>query len=460
LKERLPLNLNLTKTEVVQFIYKLRKDRTNITTLFQPQFRALLHFIYPQDGYVYIQRTPIINLQFYDDFIRFLNVNFKGELEAYVINCFNQEHYLNLHALLCYQRVLNSDLLKIITERLKERLSAFIETFNLIPVDYETKTLATTNPYFYRCLNQIGPEQFEADIILLINAAFLKCDDKRWSARIFFAIGIFRSDSFEFTFRLEKCVDYEKREPVWEIRYPPGTAIGRGGTTHDPPESGKPVNASTKKRRADFHTLIAFVGIALTLSTILINSMPPPKSDFEVRAEEISSQLPPLDKLYLNLDQSVVEKIEYLNSDNLSIIQQEDIEFNIENTNLPRNQGFIDEQINVEVKNTTDRELVLITQPFGGFKVVYYFVSPHESIIIRTPFISIRVYTGTSPQMIEYLNEEGESVSHFRFNVFTPSDRREFKIYHNVNMLRVRGSKRQIIISNNGEGYVLKQLKL
>ncbi|MFT5819370.1 MAG: hypothetical protein ACI8ZM_000593 [Crocinitomix sp.] len=435
------------KKDVLLFMYTLRKEKDNLETFFQDEYFGLRLILQYEYDLAYPPKPYAGELTFEDDFIRFLAVHFDVGLKESVKLCIRKENYYALHSLLSYNRVLSSNLLLFIRQKMAAEINVLIQAVIEDLAQFPLNIAVASVPDFFRCLNKLGGKYFESDIERLLQLILAENDNGEWCLQILYAIGTFKAENYETQKLLETNRKRAYKAGVREVSNPKDKINGRRGTKHKKP----------RRILAGFLLMPILIVCFIKIGTLIMFNLEP-EIDYSVPNEMFSP--PDIEGLFQGTDQTFVDNILFLHSGKADIFQETPIKFNIENTKLPTYQNTFDEDIEIEILNTSNKELVLIAQHFGKFSNLCYCVSPNQSITITTNLIGFRIYGGASPQIVDYIDLDGDTHSHFRFKTFTDEDERELKIYHHVNMLRTKGSKRQIIISNKGKGYQLKKLKL
>jgi hypothetical protein len=444
LKAQARINDEINKNDVAQIIQSLRKDQEHISTLFDVDFDVLRQILRGDGDFVYMSVQRKMNIQFKSNFIQFLTDNFQNELNVYVENCFKESHYYGLYSLLRYAPVLSSEFLQSIGQRMEQKIVYMMETMRLGSEGMAEKIQAAANPFFYRCLNLLGAINYEADVAFLLNTTLEFVKDKRLYLRILFSIGSFESasESAKDVFAKNKKIAFDAG--VREEDYKESQFVERGGTI------------IKKRSKADGESsynwawLIAVI-LIFSLRSILSDSNDIKRVDFN--ADDIWEHYDRKIVIQSNsTDQDFVDLMKYLHSDSIEIVGSEDIPFDLERTNLPTNQVSVFGNNRLDIKNDTEFKMVIIAQKLGVNEPLFYCLSPNEQIKVQPQLSKIRIYSGENPQLVDYIDQNGDTLNHFRFNTFTIADMWNFDILHNVYTIN-GGSGKKLIRITMGEEF-------
>ncbi|NOQ74181.1 MAG: hypothetical protein GQ574_19390 [Crocinitomix sp.] len=455
LKAQVRLDNTLDTNDVVKIVHALRKEKVNIATLFQGGFKGLLDILQSENEFVYKVNSRFTQLKFEPDFIRFLASNFEDELKNYVERCIRVDHYYGLHSLLYYTPVISSELLQLISRRLEQKLDFMIESMRIGSEQIEIKTQAAANPFFYRCLNRLGGIQFESDISTLLNTTLEHIKTKKWNFRILFAQGAFRaiSDNLKEALAQNKTIAFNAG--TREKTYPAGKPKGKGGTTISRFNSGRKRRPENKASGGSYHY---FIWPIIVAGMLLLRMITADHNDRKIEFPSNFQETITLeDVLHLGTTKGgFVDLMKYLHSDTVEIIAQRDIAFNLKNTNLAPGQTSVISASSLYIKNDTERSIVVIAERHGLANSLYYCLNPNQQIAVLPQLSSIRIYSGNEPQIIDYMDDKGDILSHFRFNEFTQLDLWNLEAKHSVNAVFNTGGKQLITITLSQSAYRVK----
>lgn len=449
LRRKVALNERFNKKEIGQLISFLRKEKENIATLFQEDFEPFLHILKSNVESVRGNNHRVKSLDFKDDFIRFLSENFEDKLRKVAEQCLISGNYYALYALLKFDIILSSDLLQFIYQKMNEVLNDLIERAQIDSEQFKTDTIPATNPFFFRCLNKLYPVRFELNISTFLDLVIKKTENEDWGFRILYALGNFNAKNFNTQHLLRDNKDKAYHAGVREVHYPKDKLDGSGE-----------VRLEKNKKEKTFALLKFFPLFILVINVVVVIILVQYSEYISSENSKKMFNSPKLEGAMSHLDKTKVDLLNFLHSDSVNIIEQKDIEFNIENCDLPFSQAEIGTELPIEIKNETEFNLMLIAHHFGNFTSNFYCLSPKESIKIPDLLMGIRVYAGSVPQIIKYVNAQGDTLSHFRFNNFSVENEQNFNFYHHINPVNNKSSKTEIRIELENSSFVLKKEEL
>lgn len=444
LKAQVRMDDNLSGNEVIQIVTTLRKEKDNLAILFRSEFKPLLSILRDENAFVYVFQTQVPPLNFDEDFTRFLEEGFEEVFKAYVENCLREDHFYGLSSLLCFSSVLSAELLEMISKRLEQRVDFMIESMRLGSKGIEGKTIAATNPFFYRCLNKLGAIQFETDIAMLLNTTLEYITNKVWYVRILFAIGAFEAVDANTKDVLKQNRAIARKAGVIEEQYPPGKPKGRGGTL---------VNTRLKKKSetGKFSYLGWIIVLVIFYSVKVLINTDSNKPEFKMSENfknilADTSDSPNYVNLNLPKDQNFVDLMLFLHSDSIEVVSRQNISFNLPATHLADGQTVVrgDGESDLDIKNETEQRIVVIAQKWGFSEPLFYCLNPNQTMTVQPQLEGVRIYKGEIPQIIEYKDSSGIVRSHFRFKTFTDEDKLNFTEYHKTETI-MHMSKNQLI---------------
>jgi hypothetical protein len=467
---------NLDRNDVVQIIDVLRKDKANIALLFQPEFKALVAILRSDVGFIMLNKTITKSVTTNDDFVRFLSDNFEVRFKAYIEKCLRKDHYYALHSLLCFSPVLSTGILGMIGQRLTQKLDFMIESIRLGSELIEAKVVPAANPFYFRCLNKIGAIQFEEEVGNLLNATTRHLTNKNLKLRIVFSIGILEATNAATQEVFAKNKRIAIKAGVSEITYPNGVKKGKGGTTfsrqrsdfgaHDERKRNAQHDKAMRKSRAvvaEYNTrakkqesnsgpAVKLIGLILVVGIVVLRAITVShnkNSSYDMPDINFQTSDKMIEKLQNDIaeEQEFIDRMKYLHSDSVEILTETSISFNLENTRLAPHQSQITGETNLQIRNLTDCDLLIIGNKNSYFKQKYYCVERGQKISVHTELNSFRIYGGNYPEMVNYINAKGDTMRHFRFGSMTPLNLSKLdNVYHTRKKFR-NGRVRLITIS-------------
>jgi hypothetical protein len=447
LKADVRLDDSVNLNDVIKIVDSLRRDKTNIATLYHNDFKALRDILKSESEFIFYDKLRIKPLEFRADFIPFLNTDFEDELKTYINRCLKEDHYYALHSFLFYSTVFSAELLQMISLKFEQKLDYLIETMRLGSEYMEEKIEPAMNPFFYRCLNRLDRIQFEDDISTLLNSTIAHVQYQNSYVRILFALGAFKAigDDLKDALVGNRKIAYEAG--IREKTYAPKKPKGKGGTIIRMSNSVHLVKRPGEKNSYGISYHIAWPIIVIII--FLFRWFGPDNNDKKFHIPTSYSET----VLMQDFVQIGVEKVDfiaqmnYLHSDTVNIIRQKEIPFNLKSTRLAVGQTQVMGNNRLNIKNETERSFVVVAEKYGSVNPLFYCLKPKELIPVQSQIASVRIYAGYEPQMIDFVNKEGDMLSHFRFNDFTESDQSCFKREHIVNTVFNSNEKQIISIS-------------
>lgn len=122
------------------------------------------------------------------NFPEFIDAYFRKELDRYLERCIRKEYFNALHSLLYYKNLLPHSFIDVVGERLSRKLEVGVEYMRIRSQNLDEKIAYFTNPYFFRCLTQIGAIQFSGHIVDLLKETIDGPIREDYQFQIFFAM--------------------------------------------------------------------------------------------------------------------------------------------------------------------------------------------------------------------------------------------------------------------------------
>lgn len=432
LKAEVRLNQKLNLNEVETILRIIREHKQELTRLYHPWFKTLRDILMNPQSFTVSARTEPYDLAVDEKLEDFFSAFFNETLVEYASLCIQQDHYNALNALVLYKDILPSGLLDDVREKCVRKIEYGTECINLDVQNLETKIACLTNPFFYRTLNKLGSGGFENCLIDLLNAGIehLQKPKRKLFMHFLYAAGFFvavRSDlRTVFESNQQLAVRYGIREKV----YSAFEKDQKGGTVHLSEKASVISSGVESKGKNGAGCGVAGGGFVIVLIILKILLFGGRALKDEVKFEypvdyydPVNYEMDYTDQILQQPDSGGIcylnELAFYLQSDEPNILQETDIDFAIEETNLnPVVKLF--EFKEIDFVNKTSQPVIILTSGLSGIEAV--FVDSGEtgkSSVLNKKFV---IYTGIGPQRIRYLDENDIPKEGFRFRYFSASD--------------------------------------
>lgn len=456
LKAEMKLNQSLDLNQIELILHILKNHQTELKILFTPRFTDLVEILKIRNGFYLTDKEGRFTFTDEENISEFVTTFFSRDLSAYAAVCMAQDHYRGLHTLLLYAEILPVSVKDEISKKCLLKIEFWTECIKINASQLKEKIRPVMNPFFYRCLNQLGVIQFESAVINLYNTNLsIEYRHKSLFMRIVFSMGFLKVIRQDFRESLERNHNTARIEGVCEVEYGETEEGQKGGTfvikkellppvpdylTAKGPKPMRPRERSQTGIKYGYNNgekkinpiaVIAVSGIMFLL-VFLFGGQPNSEREdllFDFKIPEINippSFSKPKAELNIVADDSVMfgvnDKAVLMQTGDFEIRKVKNIEFDIDKTNLTSlgDNGF---GIEARYINLTDQPVIIV---FLGWYCI--FIDAGESCFasLSSRFV---VYTGSDPQMITYKNSEGEIKKDFRFGSFSE---RDSKILHRI----------------------------
>ncbi len=458
-KAEVKLNDSLDMNDLEQVIQVIRHHKQDMIWLMSEELKLIKSILTNPEKFLFKKGEVSINTAIdKTTFSQFLETYFSKELRFYVDHCIKNEFYNSLHSLLKFQSILTPQLLDEIQQKLSNKLSYAVECVAILATDISRKISYCTNPFFYRVLSQLGSGHYENLIIELLNTTINKLNKKKLHWEIVFAMGSFvaQGESLKNTLRSNKSTAFQHGVRETKINRITGRATGGASS------SGSAIRDEDKSKGSNKGVLMIFFVIAIIVLMIFsisecqrkkrINDVmyedywaPSIESDPDfydengdlmdnlqnkLRSElsELNSSISPEE---LSTQANNFEKvINYLHSDDVEFLVKETILFEIDATELNNHIGKDQSVQNVSLINFLDTRLVIQSRSLKWNR--YHVVEPADTVMLSYATIGLKFYIGEDPIIVDYIDENGETKSHFMFAEVTEEQLEEFNNFHNL----------------------------
>lgn len=430
LKAEVKLSQNIDLNDVDMILLILRNNKPELKILYHPWYRKLREILTQPTIFTVSSQVEIFSFAPNEKFNDFISKYFGKTLSEYASFCIQQDHYNALNTLLLYKEILPAVLLDDISKKCKQKIEFGTECINVKSQNIQQKIECLTNPYFYRCLNKLGAVGYESPLIELLNTGIenLQKTNKALFVRFLYAAGFFepvRSDlktvftdnqnmAFGHGVREKKYISHEKDQKGGT--YQVSTGIFSGSQSS---QSGQ--GKSKSGRGAGIGAFGGGVVIILILIKVIIFGSRMNRNEYKMpEYYEMPTYNDDFgdgsDAVFDTMLCSINEKAMYMQTGDLDVREENDIEFKIEETNFSLPFMTEDDKRLTYTNNTSQPVVILFSASWAIFLDVGESASTHYSNH------KFAIYTGIGPQIVEYKDSAGLKKEDFRFRYFTESD--------------------------------------
>ena len=453
----------------IQVVLNMLKEHSAGLSVIYEKINVPLRMILknPTQGYC-VGVNTIRNLPAQPALEKLLADGFREDLKLYVGKCIKDNHYAGLYTLLQYSPYLAIDFLDQLNHILRQKINYIIEILRIQSSEkIAIRAEAVMNPFFYRCLNLLGPSIFTDQMRFLVNvaAAYQWDDDIKW--RILFAMGSFRSVNEEFAeiIRHNHEAGYSRgiRELGYHSFHDKGGTFKRNAFDH---RSYEESNRPKQKSESNDASGLRVVGLLLFLGFMAFkiwfsssdHKYEAPDYNFLPMFEKLDLSSPVNLDFNMDADLEFVKAVNYIQSDSAFILSNQPVEFGqnlhayFESDRLTPYEGKPDQ---VKVINNTEDDLILFFQGDLLYKKAFLFLEPENFEWISGDLAGFRIYTGDSPEMVEYREDttQRKYIEGFRWGEFTDEHRKHFNVYHDLGLSLFPGEIVELEISFKGDSY-------
>lgn len=457
LKAEARFNEALSTNDVDTIVYALRNYQQELSLFYTADFDILRRIISaPSRAYVANLTNELPLAASSERFRQFIEESFSNEIYEFIESCIQNDFYNALYSLVQFKACLSAQLLDRLQSKLAAKIVFATECIRINAKSLETKIDFSCNPFLYRILTQLGAGQFDNEIRDLLNTSLRHSIDTNLKYRLIYAMGFFLTSDANMADLLKSNQEIAYRKGVREVLISSITKRKTGSTAIDKDLIHKPVintqqstktvyqgrhesNGSIKNSGSIIFGIVMVVIFFIRMISYNSDSSHNYSSDFydqdrfnkefaedyekrlrEKKKEELrqiieNAEYKPEIDPYSNDFEDIVT---YLNSDSATIVKTENIPLRIDKTGLNKRTKFDGGVENVTIKNQTfERMLIMIESPKWER---WEFIEHGDSLVVSNISRQFRVYTGSDPEMVTYLDGNGDTKRHFRFrNVST-----------------------------------------
>lgn len=459
-KAEVKLNDSLDMNDLEQVIQVIRHHKQDMIWLMSDELKLIKSILTNPEKFFFKKGEITINTAIDKTvFSQFLETYFSKELRRFIDNCIKNEFYNSLHSLLKFQSILTPQLLDEIQQKLTNKLSYAVECVAILATDISKKISYCTNPFFYRVLSQLGSGHYENLIIELLNTTINKLNKKKLHWEVVFAMGSFvaQSESLKNTLRSNKSTAFQHGVRETKINRITGRATGGASSSGSVIRDDESRKGNNKGLLAIFFVIAIIVLMVFSIGKCQrkkriddvmyedywapsIESDPTIYDENVTPFEDLQNKL--RDKLSDGNSSSLSPEelsrqandfesvINYLHSDDAEFLVKETVPFEIDATQL-NNHIREDQSVqNVHLINFLDTRLVIQSRSLKWNR--YHVVEPADTVVLSYATIGLKFYIGEDPIIADYIDENGETKSHFMFAEVTEEELEEFNNFHNL----------------------------
>lgn len=451
LKVEARMNNEIDINEVEIILDALKNHKDELRTLFGKEFSRLRRIIEnvktpyafkkPFSGTI----TDIPGGQ--EKFTEFLHTQFGKELGLYVESCFKKDHYNAIHSLLFYREILPVEITENIAHKLSQKLTYSTECISIKSENLEKRILAVLNPYFFRSLSLIGSVRFESDVNHLLNVTIDALKSRKLKFRLLYAMGSFTALGEELKNVIDQNKEVASGQGARELNYDFQEKKGKGGTYINRSVVSSGSSRSSKGGAFGGIGVVAFIIYLIIKVAVISNRNSTPDYNFEL--PEYFKNINTIQYGEEDAGYDFVEEMNYLHNEAV-ILNQRAIPFEIDCTGFNQPHPLILGSKNVELDNKTDQRLVTLVISENWEK--FFFLEPQESIKIPSTSQYLRFYTGDEPEIVRYIQADGDTTSCFWFNQFDEANHTQLQESYPLNHLFMSNHDYQITILQNHSG--------
>jgi hypothetical protein len=463
LKSQAKLDDSIDLNQIQDILRMLNNHGEGLAILYQKKYAPLRRILKkPEEGYC-IGVNPIRDLTAEPALNDLLENGFQNDLKRYVDTCFKENHFTGLYTLLQYENCFDIQLKDQIIQYCKDKLDfatelLYIQTWEKM----ESRLEAVMNPYLFRCLNRLGSFIFANHIHYLLESTIAYQGTEVLKMRILFAMGSYKAVNEEFAEVIHNNHHVAYEQGIREKSFN-SVVQGKGGTfkrTAFDQRSYETLNRPREKSKRSGSEGLRAVGILLFIGFMVFriflnsnnNSYEAPDYDFSSLFENIDMSTPVEYGFNMDADLDFVKAVNYIQSDSALILSNEPVEFGqnlnayFESDRLTPYEGKPDQ---VKVVNETNQDLILFFQGDLLYKKAFLFLGPENFEWISGDLAGFRIYTGDSPEMVEYRADTTQRNYRegFRWGEFSDENRKHFNVYRDLGLSLFPGEKVELTIS-------------
>ena len=229
LKAKVKLDETIDINEVEKVITALKNNLTELSCFFSSDLDKL-RLILTKNGVYQLYNKPNFTNTPTTEFLSFLNLHFHDKIKEYILICISESHYNALNSCTYYHNYFDTALMDNTCNQLIKKIEFATECINIHSYDIQEKIDFLSNPYFYRCLNNLGSIQFESVISKLMSSISLVHEESIYYSKIIYALSFFNSSSTEISKTLKNNKEWAISLNVSEIVYNSESKKTNGGT--------------------------------------------------------------------------------------------------------------------------------------------------------------------------------------------------------------------------------------
>jgi hypothetical protein len=214
---------------VEETISVLKNNQTELIHFFSEDL-SKLRLILTRNGFYQIFSPPKFSITSTPEFFDFFNSHFHEKIKEYVLICISESHYNALNSCTYYHVYFDHDLMDDLSNQLLKKIEFATESIRIHAHNIHDKINFLSNPYLYRCLNNLGSIQFEAAMIDLFNVVNSVLNESLFYSKIVFSQSFFNSSSKNFDDILKNNKKWAIDQGVSEITYDSNSKHTNGGT--------------------------------------------------------------------------------------------------------------------------------------------------------------------------------------------------------------------------------------
>jgi len=452
LKAEVQFNDNLTINDVESIIDLLNGNKTELEFLFTDHFSYFRQLIDTPNKLITFEISKSFdNSTVTENFVDFISTYFEKDIELYVINCLKDKHYSALSSLLLYKAVLDEQTIDYITESLRKKLNFSFETLSLKPrgpfntIDY------LTNPYFYRCLSQLGGYNFEKNVVDIVNTSSNNSNQNNFYLQVLFSLGEYKSSRSDLSQVIKDNKDFAIERGVRNKHYGKNEYPKRGGTIIQKKSfSSNTSSSSSGSGKSAIGIVIAILIIAVKIGFYVSRSnrntyrdnqnitqrynsndsyqMLSDNYKFKKNSNSNTSNVPVIKYLTYSNKSKVVhskfttiyDSILYFQGNNFKLINEKDATFNIDETYFKNDYYPSNFRAQVVIENKSEKDVIVLAKTKVG-NIIRFIPSMKRGVISQN-LKGISIYSGTTPQLITVKTNAGAIINGFRFKEWSEID--------------------------------------
>lgn len=232
LKADIKLNKTIDSNQLELVLTVLRKYYEEFKILHNPSYDLLREILFQPERFCGGELCHGITNPEDERIAEFISAFFLEDIRSYADMCMRNDHYYGLHSLLVNSAILPPALKDEISKKCLFKIEYGTECLESDASELQRKIGVLANPYFYRCLNQLGAGNFEEEVRIFSNTN-VGCHNKSsyvLFSKIMYALGFFTpvKQSFVKTLKQNKKAAYN--EGVRELLYSTPELENKGAT--------------------------------------------------------------------------------------------------------------------------------------------------------------------------------------------------------------------------------------